>query len=91
MLKKNSQPTNSRNAGCVFKNPRALSAGALIDKVGLKGNNVGGAIVSEKHANFIEAREGATSNNVLELIEVIRQRVQERFGVELELEIDVWR
>jgi UDP-N-acetylmuramate dehydrogenase len=91
MLKKNSQPTNSRNAGCVFKNPRALSAGALIDKVGLKRFKVGGAFVSEKHANFIEAREGATSNNVLELIEVIRQRVRDRFGVELELEIDVWR
>lgn len=91
MLKKNSQPTNSRNAGCVFKNPRALSAGALIDKVGMKGYNEGGAFVSEKHANFIEGRGGATSSNVLELIEVIRKRVQERFGVELELEIDVWK
>ena len=91
MLKKNSQPTNSRNAGCVFKNPRALSAGALIDKVDMKGYNVGGAFVSEKHANFIEGREGATSSDVLKLIEVIKERVQQRFGVELDLEIDVWK
>jgi len=91
MLKKNSQPTNSRNAGCVFKNPRALSAGALIDKVDMKGYNVGGAFVSEKHANFIEGREGATSSDVLNLIDVIKERVQQRFGVELDLEIDVWK
>lgn len=91
MLKKNSQPMNSRSAGCVFKNPRALSAGALIDKVGLKGHNIGGAFISEKHANFIEAREGATSSDVLQLIDLIRQRIQDRFEVELELEIDLWK
>jgi len=91
MLKKNSQPTNSRNAGCVFKNPRALSAGALIDKVGLKGHTIGGARVSEKHANFIEVGDGATTEDVLKLIELIQERVRERFEVELELEIDVWR
>lgn len=91
MLKKNSQPTNSRNAGCVFKNPRALSAGALIDKVELKGHAIGGARVSEKHANFIEVSDGATSTDVFNLIELIRQRVRERFEVELELEIDVWQ
>ena len=90
MLKKNSQPMNSRNAGCVFKNPRALSAGALIDKVGLKEYHVGGAYVSDKHANFIEVREEATSKDVLKLIEVIKERVRERFEVELELEIDIW-
>ena len=81
---------NSRSAGCVFKNPRALSAGALIDKVGLKGRSVGGAHISEKHANFIEARDNATSKDVLQLIEMIKDKVRDRFDVELELEIDVW-
>jgi len=91
MLKKNSQPINSRNAGCVFKNPRALSAGALIDKSGLKGYKVGGAKVSETHANFIIAEEGAISSDVLKLIEEIRQRVRQRFDIELELELEIWQ
>ena len=55
IYKKNSQPLNTKNAGCVFKNPRGMSAGALIDRAGLKGLQVGGAQVSEKHANFIIA------------------------------------
>lgn len=91
LLKKNSQPTDSRNAGCVFKNPRALSAGALIDKAGLKGTQVGGAKVSERHANFLVAEDGATSKDVLGLIELIQQRVRERFDVELELELEIWK
>ena len=91
MLKRNSQPTSSRNAGCIFKNPRALSAGALIDKAGLKGTTIGGARVSRTHANFIVAEEGASSNDVLKLIDLIRQRVRERFDVELELELEIWK
>lgn len=90
MLKKNTQPMNSRNAGCVFKNPRAISAGALIDKAGLKGARVGGVSVSERHANFMIAQEGATSQDVMDLIEHVRQGVGERFDMELELEIEVW-
>ena len=91
LLKRNSQPMNSRNAGCVFKNPRALSAGALIDKTGLKGTSIGGARVSERHANFIEAEDGARSEDIIKLIQLIRQRVQERFDVELELELEIWQ
>jgi len=91
MLKRNSQPMNSRNAGCIFKNPRALSAGALIDKSGLKGTRVGGAVVSQTHANFIVAEEGATSSDVIQLIELVTQRVRERFDVELELELEIWK
>ncbi len=91
MLKKNSQPINSRNAGCVFKNPRAISAGALIDKTGLKGTTVGGVHVSRTHANFIIAEEGACSADVLKLIELIQQRVHERFDVKLELELEIWQ
>jgi len=91
MLKKNSQPMSSRNAGCIFKNPRALSAGALIDKAGLKGTTVGGARISNTHANFIVAEDGARSDDVCKLIDLIRQRVRERFDVELELELEIWK
>lgn len=91
LLKKNSQPTRSRNAGCVFKNPRALSAGAMIEKAGLKGEKCGGAMISERHANFIIAQEGATSSDVISLIEMVRMAVRQRFDVVLELEIDIWQ
>jgi len=90
IYKKNSQPLNTKNAGCVFKNPRGLSAGALVDRAGLKGLEIGGAAVSEKHANFIIARKGCKSNDVRRLIEVVQQRVKEKFDVELEPEIEIW-
>jgi UDP-N-acetylmuramate dehydrogenase len=90
MYKKNSQPLAMRNAGCVFKNPRGLSAGALIDKAGMKGRRVGGAYVSEKHANFILADKGATAFDVLHLIDMIRDAVAREFNVNLEKEIEVW-
>jgi len=90
MYKRNSQPLNTKNAGCIFKNPRGLSAGALIDQAGLKGFRVGGAEVSEKHANFIVAHAGAKADDVLKLIKIIRERVEEKEGVELESEVQVW-
>jgi len=91
IYKKNNQPLNTRNCGCVFKNPPGASAGALIDRAGLKGQQVGGAVVSEKHANFIIARDGCTSKDVLRLIDVIQKRVREQFDVELELELEIWK
>jgi UDP-N-acetylmuramate dehydrogenase len=90
IYKKNSQPLNTKNAGCIFKNPRGVSAGALIDRAGLKGLQMGGAVVSDKHANFIIAKKGCKSRDVMRLIEVVRQRVKEQFDVELELEIEIW-
>jgi UDP-N-acetylmuramate dehydrogenase len=90
IYKKNTQVLGRRNAGCIFKNPRGMSAGALIDKAGLKGRRVGGAVVAEKHANFIVADPGATASDVLKLINEIRDAVYEKFGVYLELEIEVW-
>jgi UDP-N-acetylmuramate dehydrogenase len=90
ICKKNNQPLNTRNCGCVFKNPPGASAGALIDRAGLKGLQIGGAVVSEKHANFIVAQDGCTSRDVMRLIEVIREKVRERFDVELEPEIEIW-
>jgi UDP-N-acetylmuramate dehydrogenase len=90
IYKKNTQPLSARNAGCIFKNPRGLSAGALIDKAGLKGKSVGGAKVSEKHANFILAEKGCTAFDVLRLIDLIRDDVAREFNVNLEKEIEVW-
>ncbi|NLW84099.1 MAG: UDP-N-acetylmuramate dehydrogenase [Phycisphaerae bacterium] len=90
IYKKNTQPLNARNAGCIFKNPRGMSAGALIDRAGLKGTQVGGAFVSEKHANFITTESGCKSADVKQLIELVRQKVQDKFDVELELEIEIW-
>lgn len=88
--KKNTQPLAARNAGCIFKNPRGMSAGALIDKAGMKGRRVGGARVSEKHANFILAEPGATAFDVLRLIDMVREAVAREFNVNLEKEIEVW-
>ena len=90
IYKKNSQPLAHRNAGCVFKNPRGMSAGALIDKAGLKGARAGGAHVSEKHANFILADAGTRASDVLKLINSIRETVYKRSEVYLELELEVW-
>jgi UDP-N-acetylmuramate dehydrogenase len=90
IYKKNSQPLNTRNCGCVFKNPRGVSAGALIDRAGLKGLQIGGAVVSEKHANFIIAEKGCKSRDVVRLIDAVKERVKEQFGIELELEIEIW-
>jgi UDP-N-acetylmuramate dehydrogenase len=88
--KKNSQPLNTRNCGCIFKNPEGASAGALIDRAGLKGLQIGGAMVSEKHANFIIADKDCVSRDVVRLIDAIKERVKEQFDTELELEIEIW-
>jgi UDP-N-acetylmuramate dehydrogenase len=89
-FKKQSQPLGDHSAGCVFKNPPNARAGELIDRAGLKGRTIGGAAVSTVHANFIVAKEGATADDVLALIGIIRREVAQRFGVELQTEIEVW-
>jgi UDP-N-acetylmuramate dehydrogenase len=90
ILKKASQPLDHQSAGCIFKNPRGMSAGILIEQAGLKGKRVGAAEVNDRHANFIVAHEGCTSNDILSLIDQIREGVQDRLGIELELEIEIW-
>ena len=90
ILKKSSQPLSHQSAGCVFMNPRGQSAGDLIERAGLKGTRVGGAEVSDRHGNFFVTSEGATSSDVLRLIDLARDTVRQRTGVELELELRVW-
>jgi len=90
VLKKAAQPLSFQSAGCIFKNPRGQSAGALIEQAGLKGTRVGKCEVSDRHANFIVTDAGVRSADVLTLIDLIRTTVAEKYGVDLELEIQVW-
>lgn len=90
MYKRNTQPLNTKNCGCIFKNPRGLSAGALIDQAGLKGMRVGGAEVSAKHANFIIAHPGCRADDVMRLVKIIREKVWEKSQLHLESEVKIW-
>ncbi|CAN5455520.1 UDP-N-acetylmuramate dehydrogenase [soil metagenome] len=90
MFKRNTQPLNTKNCGCIFKNPRGLSAGALIDQAGLKGMRVGGAEVSTKHANFITAHLGCRSDDVMKLVKIIREKVFDKNEIHLETEVQIW-
>lgn len=90
MFKKNSQPLAEKSAGCIFKNPRGMAAGALIDRAGLKGTQSGGAEISTKHGNFIVAHKNARAADVLALIELAKAKVAEKFDVQLETEVVVW-
>ncbi len=93
--KSQAQPVTERSAGCMFRNPdKELSAGKgaglLIDEAGLKGLQIGGAVVSEKHGNFVVNRGGATAADVLELIGRVEATVAERTGIELRREVKHW-
>ena len=83
------QPIEQRSLGSTFKNPPGDSAGRLIDAAGLKGLRIGGAEISTKHANFIVNVDGATADDVLALMAEMRNRVFQRFGIELEPEVRI--
>ena len=88
--KARTQPLAGWSAGCIFKNSRDRGAGELIDRAGLKGERVGRAVVSAKHANFIVNEGGASSRDIRTLIDRVRHRVRKTFGIDLELEIELW-
>jgi UDP-N-acetylmuramate dehydrogenase len=101
--KKTTQPLNANSAGCCFKNPTLtidvkdigttgtrISAGMLIDRAGCKGLSVGGAEVSQQHANFIVAKPGCKAGDVIEVMRQVRQRVHASFGVMLDPEVVLW-
>ena len=89
--RKRTQPSSDQSAGCMFKNPVGDSAGRLIDAAGCKGLQVGGSRVSEIHGNFVINQGGATASDALRLIDQVRERVFERTGVALELEVRVMK
>ncbi|MBI5778717.1 MAG: UDP-N-acetylmuramate dehydrogenase [Planctomycetes bacterium] len=88
--KRQTQPLADWSAGCVFTNPNNYSAGALIDRAGLKGLSIGGAKISAKHANFIVNTGKAKAEDVVKLINIIKRTVHKKVGVNLELEIERW-
>ena len=85
------QPLEMPSAGSTFKRPEGYFAGKLIQDSDLRGYRVGGAQVSEKHTGFVVNAGGATAADVLQLIEDVQARVQERFGVAMEPEVRIWR
>lgn len=82
-----SQPVGQSSCGCMFKNSGSMSAGQLIDNAGMKGKRVGGAMVSDKHANFVINTGGAKAAEVLKLMDLIKIAVKTKSGIDLEPEI----
>ena len=85
-----SQPLELPSAGSAFKRPVGGYAAALIDQAGLKGFQIGGAAVSEKHAGFVVNLGGATAADVQSLLKEVSQRVYEASGISLEPEVRIW-
>lgn len=87
--RKETQPTGYPSGGSIFKNPPQDYAGRLIEKIGLKGKRVGGAMISPKHANFIINTGGAKAADILALMDLAQKKVKDQMGIELEPEIKV--
>ncbi len=87
--KKAAQPLGVHSAGCVFKNSEADAAGKLIDAAGCKGMRVGGIEVSQMHANYFVNKKSGTCSEFLQLMEIVKEKVMKRSGVELEPEIKI--
>lgn len=83
------QPMGAASCGSVFRNPPGDHAGRLVEEAGMKGERIGGAVVSDKHANFILNTGGATAADIEALIERVRNEVEIQFGVRLELEVRI--
>ncbi len=101
--KTESQPMSAKSAGCAFKNPTLhesisdigeqgarVSAGMLIDRAGCKGLSIGGASVSELHANFITTTQNAKAREVIDLMHEVQRQVHDTFGVQLHNEVVIW-
>ncbi len=89
-FRKQTQPVGVKSAGCIFKNPEGSSAGKLLDDLGLKGFSIGKARISEVHANFIVHEGDSSTDEVLALIEAVREKVQVSAHIELEQEVMTW-
>lgn len=89
--RRRSQDLTMPSAGCIFKNPENDSAGRLIESCGLKGRKAGGALISEKHANFIVNKGNASAKDVLGLIRLAKKEVKDKFKLELQPEIKIWK
>lgn len=92
IIRKASQPIGGQGSGRIFRNPAegGVSAKALIEQVGMAGTRVGGAQVSERHANYIVVSPECVPNDILRLIRLIQEQVEEHTGITLELELEIW-
>ena len=90
IVKQSSQPPANENPACAFKDVGGISAASLIEQAGFKGAAVRNASVSERDGCFVIANPGATSDDVIELIETLRKGVEDQLGVELETQIQIW-
>ena len=90
IIKRAHQPSGELGTGRIFKDPQGVSAAELIEQVGMSGHELGGARLSEASANFIEVAPGARSQDVRELIDLMRNRVASTLGVNLETELEIW-
>lgn len=86
LKRKNSQPLEYPSAGSVFRNPKGNYAGKIIEELGLKGKNIGGAEISTKHANFIINKNNASSYDILNLIKLVQKEVKDKYKIDLKLE-----
>ena len=86
LKRKNSQPLEYSSAGSVFRNPEGNYAGKIIEELGLKGKNIGGAEISTKHANFIINKNNASSSDILNLIKLVQKEVKDKYKIDLKLE-----
>jgi UDP-N-acetylmuramate dehydrogenase len=90
IMRRASQPLSFQAATRIFKDPHGENAAMLIEQAGLAKTRVGGAEVSERNANYIVTQPGGTARDVLRLVDLVRSRVEERFQITLELDINVW-
>ena len=86
LKRKNSQPLEYPSAGSVFRNSEGNYAGKIIEELGLKGKNIGGAEISTKHANFIINKNNASSSDILNLIKLVQKEVKDKYKIDLKLE-----
>ena len=77
------------SAGCMFKNPKEIPAGRLLDELGFKGFQIGGAKFSEMHANYIVNSGGATALDIIDLVDIAKREVLLRRGMELDMEVKI--
>ncbi|MDD2523744.1 MAG: UDP-N-acetylmuramate dehydrogenase [Endomicrobiia bacterium] len=87
--RKYSQPLGTKNAGCIFKNPQGSAAGSLIDSLGLKNYSIGNIQISDVHANFFINKGFGSSNDMLLLINFVKEKIKDKFNIELKTEIKI--
>ena len=88
-FRKEKQPIDKPSAGSTFKRGEDFITAKLIDEAGLKGFNVGGAEVSNKHAGFVVNTGNATAEDVIQLTNIVKEKVYEKFGKKIELEVEI--